>query len=86
MSSELVVVDSAAIWPTDAEDVEEAIVANWFVREGASVEEGATLCEIQIEKVSVDVPAPVSGELVERTVDEQAEFRRGDALARIRPT
>ena len=84
MSDALVEVDSAAVWPDDAEDVEEAVVANWFVREGASVEAGATLCEIQIEKVSVDVPAPAAGELVERLVPEGGEFRRGDPLARIR--
>lgn len=76
-------IDSAAVWPEDAEDVEEAVVANWFVREGGTVEEGETVCEIQIEKVSVDVPAPASGTLVERAVGENGEFRRGDVLGRI---
>ncbi|EFW89905.1 lipoyl-binding domain protein [Haladaptatus paucihalophilus DX253] len=85
MSEDLVPVDSAAVWPEDAQDVTEAIVANWFVREGSDVEEGDTIAEIQIEKVSVDVPAPATGELVERLVDETEEFERGDALARIRP-
>ncbi|QLG61124.1 lipoyl domain-containing protein [Halorarum salinum] len=84
MSGALVEVDSAAVWPDDAEDVEEAVVANWFLPEGAAVESGDTLCEIQIEKVSVDVPAPAAGELVERVVPENGEFRRGDVLARIR--
>lgn len=81
---DLVPVDSAAVWPEDAQDVEEAIVANWFVGEGSGVEEGDTIAEIQIEKVSVDVPAPATGELVERLVGETEEFERGDALARIR--
>lgn len=81
----LVAVDSAAVWPDDAADVDEAVVSNWFVREGSRVEEGDTIAEIQIEKVSVDVPAPATGELVERLVDENGEFERGDALARIRP-
>jgi pyruvate/2-oxoglutarate dehydrogenase complex dihydrolipoamide acyltransferase (E2) component len=84
MSDEFVV-DSETAWPDDADDVEEAVVSNWFAREGARVEAGDALCEIQIEKVSVDVPVPVSGELVERLVAENSEFRRGDALARIRP-
>ncbi|WP_101294409.1 lipoyl domain-containing protein [Halegenticoccus soli] len=81
----LVAVDSAAVWPDDAADVDEGVVANWFVREGARVADGQTVCEIQIEKVSVDVPAPAPGELVERLVPENGTFRRGDPLARVRP-
>ena len=76
-------VDSESVWPADADDVDEAVVANWFVREGGAVEAGDTLCEIQIEKVSVDVEAPESGTLTERVVPENGEFRRGDVLARI---
>ena len=78
-----VAVDSAAVWPEDAEDVDEAVVANWFVREGATVEAGEPLCEIQIEKVSVDVPAPASGTLSEIQLRENDEFTRGDTLATI---
>lgn len=78
-------VDSAAIWPEDAMDVEEAMVANWFVREGATVEAGEPIAEIQIEKVSVDVPAPTTGTLTEIVVAENDEFRRGDSLATIEP-
>jgi pyruvate/2-oxoglutarate dehydrogenase complex dihydrolipoamide acyltransferase (E2) component len=77
------VIDSGAVWPADADDVEEAVVSNWFVREGATVEAGETVCEIQIEKVSVDVPAPATGRLVQRSVPENGEFRRGDVLGRI---
>lgn len=80
-----VAVDSTAVWPEDAEDVDEAVVANWFVREGATVEEGEPLCEIQIEKVSVDVPAPASGTLSEIRLRENDEFSRGDTLATIEP-
>ena len=86
MSGDTVVVDSADVWPEDAEDVEEAVLANWVAREGKRVEAGETICEIQVEKVSIDVEAPVAGELVERSVAEGAEFARGDALARIRPS
>lgn len=78
-----VAVDSAAVWPEDAADVDEAVVANWFVREGATVEEGEPLCEIQIEKVSVDVPAPTSGTLSEIRLHENDEFVKGDTLATI---
>ncbi|MFC6731505.1 MULTISPECIES: lipoyl domain-containing protein [unclassified Haladaptatus] len=85
MSEAAILVDSASVWPDDAMDVDEAVVSNWFVREGATVEAGKTICEIQIEKVSVDVPAPQSGTLTEVLVAEGDEFRRGDSLARIEP-
>jgi len=85
MSDETVAVDSADYWPDGSEDVDEGIVANWFVREGRTVEAGETICEIQVEKVSVDVPAPAAGEVTEVLVGEGDEFTRGDPLARIRP-
>ncbi|MFB6129714.1 MAG: lipoyl domain-containing protein [Salinigranum sp.] len=85
MSGDTVAVDSEAVWPDDADDVEEAVVANWFASEGSHVDEGSTICEIQIEKVSVDVPAPTSGELIEVLVEENGEFARGDPLGRISP-
>ena len=78
-------IDAAAVWPEDAEDVDEGMVATWFVREGGQVDEGETLCEIQVEKVSVDVPAPASGTLAEILVGENEEFHRDDALGRIEP-
>lgn len=81
--STVIEVDSAVVWPEDAMDVEEGVVSTWFVREENHVERGTTLCEIQIEKVSVDVPAPASGIVAEILVGEHGEFTRGDALARI---
>ncbi|MFB6155792.1 MAG: lipoyl domain-containing protein [Haloferacaceae archaeon] len=76
-------VDPSGVWPEDQRDVDGAVVTNWFVREGATVDEGETVCEIQVEKVSVDVPAPAAGTVGEILVDENEEFTRGDAVARI---
>lgn len=84
MSAERVPIDTAEVWP-EGTDEQEGYVANWFVREGATVAAGDVLCEIQVEKVSVDVTAPVGGDLVEVVLGEDAEFRRGDTLAHIRP-
>ena len=85
MSDSETLVDSAAVWPADSTDVEEAVVSNWFVREGGHADEGDTVCEIQIEKVSIDVPMPVTGTVVERLVEENSVFARGDPLARVEP-
>ncbi|MFC6836692.1 lipoyl domain-containing protein [Halomarina ordinaria] len=80
-----VALDSGAVWPADADDVEEAVVANWFVREGGRVEADAVVCEIQVEKVSIDVPSPVTGTLAEVLVAENESFARGDPLAYVTP-
>jgi pyruvate/2-oxoglutarate dehydrogenase complex dihydrolipoamide acyltransferase (E2) component len=86
MSNEetLVAVETEANWPDDV-DADEGVVVNWFVREGKTVDEGDSLCEIQVEKVSLDVYAPVAGELVEILLGEDDEFERGDRLAWIDP-
>ena len=80
--------DRAAVtlaeWPDDA-DIDEGVVVNWFVREGKHVDADDSLCEVQIEKVSVDVFAPVAGTLAEVVAGEDAEFARGDTLAWITP-
>lgn len=71
-------------WPDDA-DSDEGVVVNWFVREGATVEEADNLCEVQVEKVSIDVFAPVDGTLTEIVCEEDDEFTVGDTLAWIEP-
>lgn len=84
MSDDRIPIEVAAVWPEDA-DAEEGVVVDWFEREGATVEAGDTLCEIQVEKVGVDVPAPKAGVLDEIVLDEDAEFERDDVLGWIRP-
>lgn len=80
-----VAVTAEEAWPSDAE-VDEGVVVNWFKREGATVNEGDTLCEIQVEKVSLDVPAPVEGTLAEVVLDEDDEFERTATIAYIEPS
>lgn len=80
-----VFVDTVDIWPEDASSVIEGVVAHWFVAPGGHISRGQPIGEVQIEKLTVEVTAPVGGELVELFVDEHDEFRRGDTLARLRP-
>ncbi len=51
----------ADLWDTGI--TPEGVVANWFYREGATVEAGATLAEILVEKSAYEVSAPASGRL-----------------------
>lgn len=84
MNGERIAVEVATVWPEDL-DAEEGVVVDWFVRAGKRVEEGETLCSVQVEKVSVDVPSPGAGELVEIVVGEEEAFSRDDTLAWIDP-
>lgn len=81
---ERVAVDTADVWPEDT-DEDEGVVVNWFITEGSHVAEGNDLCEFQVEKVSVNVPAPVTGTLDEIVLEEDEEFEQGKTLAWIRP-
>jgi len=71
-------------WTDDVEE-DEGVVVNWFAKKGRRVSAGESLCEIQVEKVSIDVAAPTDGELVEIVCDENDEFAVGDTLAWIEP-
>lgn len=47
--------------PALGESVTEAIIAEWFKKVGDYVEEDEILAELETDKISVEVPAPVSG-------------------------
>ncbi len=66
--------------PTLGESVTEATVATWFKAVGDTVAQDEMLCELETDKVSVEVPAPASGVLSEiiaaegSTVDASAKL------------
>ncbi|RBI62433.1 biotin attachment protein [halophilic archaeon] len=82
--SDRVEVNTEDVWPDDAE-ANEGVVVNWFASEGSHVDAGDDLCEYQVEKVSVDVPAPASGTVDEIVLGEDDEFERGETLAWLHP-
>ena len=56
--------------PTLGESVTEATVATWFKKPGDSVSIDEMLCELETDKVTVEVPSPVTGRLQEIIVKE----------------
>ena len=56
--------------PTLGESVSEATVSTWFKKVGDSVAQDEMLCELETDKVSVEVPAPAAGVLAEITAPE----------------
>ncbi len=67
--------------PTLGESVTEATVSTWFKKAGDSVAADEMLCELETDKVSVEVPAPASGTLAEILAPEGATVEAGGRLA-----
>ncbi|CAM8662642.1 AceF Pyruvate/2-oxoglutarate dehydrogenase complex, dihydrolipoamide acyltransferase (E2) component, and related enzymes [Paracoccaceae bacterium] len=66
--------------PSLGESVSEATVSTWFKKVGDTVKQDEMLCELETDKVSVEVPSPVSGVLTEILAPEGATV---DAKARL---
>jgi pyruvate/2-oxoglutarate dehydrogenase complex dihydrolipoamide acyltransferase (E2) component len=47
----------------DISKTPEGIVANWFYRDGSTVDAGAKIAELMVEKTVFDVAAPTGGQL-----------------------
>ncbi|WP_322890258.1 MULTISPECIES: 2-oxoglutarate dehydrogenase complex dihydrolipoyllysine-residue succinyltransferase [unclassified Yoonia] len=65
--------------PTLGESVTEATVATWFKKPGDAVAVDEMLCELETDKVTVEVPSPVAGTLSE-IVAAEGETVGVDAL------
>jgi 2-oxoglutarate dehydrogenase E2 component (dihydrolipoamide succinyltransferase) len=70
--------------PSLGESVTEATVGKWFKAAGDAVKVDEALCELETDKVTVEVPAPVSGVLAEIKVAEGATVAVGSVLGSIK--
>lgn len=69
--------------PTLGESVTEAIVGKWYKKSGDQVKVDEPLVELETDKVTVEVPAPVSGVLEEIAVTEGQTVAVGALLGAI---
>ncbi len=69
--------------PTLGESVSEATVSTWFKAVGDAVSADEMLCELETDKVSVEVPAPAAGVLAEITAPEGTTVEASAKLAVI---
>ncbi|MDE0345037.1 MAG: 2-oxoglutarate dehydrogenase complex dihydrolipoyllysine-residue succinyltransferase, partial [Boseongicola sp.] len=67
--------------PALGESVTEATVSTWFKAAGDAVAADEMLCELETDKVSVEVPAPVAGVLTEVLKGEGETVEAGGKLA-----
>ncbi len=69
--------------PTMGESVTEATIAKWFKKVGDAVKADEPLCELETDKVTVEVPAPAAGMLSAITADTGATVSVGAKLGEI---
>ena len=69
--------------PTLGESVAEATVSTWFKKVGDTVAQDEMLCELETDKVSVEVPSPVAGVLSEILAPEGSTVSAKGRLAVI---
>jgi len=67
--------------PALGESVSEATVSTWFKKVGDTVKQDEMLCELETDKVSVEVPSPVSGVLAEILAPEGTTVAASARLA-----
>ena len=67
--------------PALGESVSEATVSTWFKKPGEAVKLDEMLCELETDKVSVEVPSPVAGVLAEILAPEGATVAANARLA-----
>ena len=71
--------------PAVGESISEVQISRWLVAEGDWVAEGDNLVELETEKASVELPAPVSG-TVKEIVKKNEDFASiGDIVAKMEP-
>jgi pyruvate/2-oxoglutarate dehydrogenase complex dihydrolipoamide acyltransferase (E2) component len=72
------------LFPSLSKDSPQAVgvLATWFVPEGATVSADQLIAEVQVDKVSADVVAPVAG-VIRLLVAEEAVVTQGSPIARI---
>jgi 2-oxoglutarate dehydrogenase E2 component (dihydrolipoamide succinyltransferase) len=72
------------IMPQLGETVAEGVVTKWYKKVGDSVKADETLFDVETDKVSTEIPAPVSGVIAEILVQEGVTAKVGAPLAVIR--
>ncbi len=71
------------VMPKMGESLQEGTVTKWLKKVGDAIERDEMILEISTDKVDTEVPAPVSGFLVEILVNEGETVEVGTSIAKI---
>ena len=70
--------------PPLGESVAEATVGRWFKKPGDAIRQDEPLCELETDKVTVEVPSPAAGVLGEIRVDQGGTVAPGAVLGLVK--
>ncbi len=74
---------SDVVVPTLGESITEATLGQWLKKPGEAVKADEAIASLETDKVSVEVPSPVAGVLIEQVVSEGDTVNVGAVIARI---
>jgi 2-oxoglutarate dehydrogenase E2 component (dihydrolipoamide succinyltransferase) len=74
------------VFPEDQQEGTEAILAQWLIPPGQTVEAHQPIAEIETDKVMVEVAAPATGTITEIRVQEGGAVNPGDVLCTFTST
>lgn len=69
-----------ALPPIGEDDITQATLAFWLIKEGDTVDQGQDLIELTTDKAAFTLPSPQSGRLIRRLRNEGDTIAVGDAL------
>jgi pyruvate/2-oxoglutarate dehydrogenase complex dihydrolipoamide acyltransferase (E2) component len=76
---------TAIVMPRIGMTGDDALLLAWDKREGARVEKGETLCQVETDKAVIAIDAPQSGVLLRILVPAQQIVPAGTTLALMKP-
>src|SRR5436309_9145597 len=66
--------------PDIGEGVQEGEVVKWFVKEGDPIKENDPIVEVMTDKVTVQIPSPVTGKILQLRAKEGEVVKVGNTL------
>ena len=66
--------------PKVADSVDTVMIVEWHVEVGSRIERGSVLVTVESDKAVIDVPSPVSGTIIEISVQPEDECGTGQAI------
>lgn len=69
--------------PTLGGEAKDVIIVQWLATVGDVVEIEQPIVSVEVDKIDVDIPSPVSGVLIEITAELGAKLATGDPLCII---
>jgi multifunctional 2-oxoglutarate metabolism enzyme len=74
------------VTPTGGESVTEGTILEWSVKVGDAIKQGDTVVELSTDKVDMELPAPVSGQITAILAQEGDTVTVGQVIARMSST